>query len=100
MTRPRWLSLGGEEMAEIRELPVVKMIMEWMEWERAQALELVHQAVATSENPALRAGTVLAYDHIMKSLNTPVAIADMSDDDFVDSAMRPSRRKERDAEVR
>jgi len=103
MTRPRWLALGGKEMAEIRELPAIQMLTEWLEWEREQAREMVIQAVSATSAPApdarLRAGVVLAIDAIMRSLNTPIAIAEMTDDNFVDSAMRPSRRKERDAEV-
>lgn len=103
MTRPRWLALGAKEMAELRDLPAVQMIMEWLEWEREQAREMVLQAVSATSAPApdarLRAGVVLAIDAIMRSLNTPLPIAEMSDDDFVDSAMRPSRRKDPDAQV-
>ncbi len=103
MTRPRWLALGGKEMAEIREQPAMKMLVEWLEWEREQAREMVLQAVSATSAPVpdarLRAGVVLAIDAIMRSLNTPVSIAETHDDTFVDPAMRPSLRKERDAEV-
>lgn len=102
MTRPRWLALGGKEMAEIRELPAIQMLTEWLEWEREQAREMVLQAVSATSAPApdarLRAGVVLAIDAIMRSLNTPVSLAEMDDDKFVDPARRPSR-KDEDAEV-
>ncbi len=103
MTRPRWLALGGKEMAEIREQPAMQMLVEWLEWERMAAREDVLQAVASSVQPPpnahLRAGIALSIDAILRSLNTPVSLAEMDDDDFKDPAMRPSLRKERDAEV-
>ncbi len=103
MTRPRWLALGGKEMAEIREQPAMQMLVEWLEWERLQAREDVLQSVASpSGSPVdakLRAGIALGIDAILRSLNTPISLTEMSDDDFRDPAMRPSLRKERDAEV-
>jgi len=98
VTRPRWLSLDGKAMAEIRELPAIQMLTEWLEWERAAALELVHEATVMKEDPALRSGTVIAIDHILKSLHTPLAIADLPEEKFKDPARRPSR-KDEDAEV-
>jgi len=96
------LELGGQEMAEIRESPAIKMLIEWLEWERAQARDMVLASVAgggmAMNDPKLRAGAALTFDLILHSLNTPVAIAEMDDDDFVDPARRPSR-KDSDAEV-
>jgi len=96
--RPRWLDLGGQEMSELRDLPAIQMLVEWLEWERAAARDLVLAAAVTDGDVRLRAGTALAFDAILRSLNTPVAIADMTDEEFVDPARRPSR-KGPDAEV-
>ncbi len=99
MKRPRWLSLGGKEMAEIRDLPAFQMLIEWLKWERAEAEGLVLTAVVKGEDAKIRAGTALAYDRILGSLNTPVALAEVEDDDFKDPARRASRKDEEDAEV-
>lgn len=99
MTRPRWLELGGQEMAEIRELPSMKMMIEWLEWERARAERNVLNAVAMGGDAKLRAGTAIAFDLILASLNTPMAIAEIPDDDFVDPARRPHRKDDPDVEV-
>lgn len=97
--RPRWLDLGPQEIAEIRGLPAIQMIMEWLDWERDQARSMVISSVVHDDaDPKLRAGVVLAVDAIMRSLNTPAPIADMDDETYKDPARRPSR-KERDAEV-
>jgi hypothetical protein len=100
MNRPKWLELGPQEMAELRALPVVQMIVEWLEWERNEAREWVVTEVANNGDGKVRAGAAFAFTHILKSLNTvPSAIADMDDEEFTDPAERPSRRKEPDAEV-
>ena len=96
MTRPRFLALGPEEIAELRGTLGVELIIEWLEWEREQARELVLTASLTGGNPALRAGSSVTFDHLLRALKTPAPIAEMSDDDFIDPARRPSR-KDRDA---
>lgn len=103
MTRPRWLALGGKEMAEIRELPAMQMFIEWLEWERMEAREDVLRATiaptGTTQDARLRAGIAVSIDAILRSLNTPVSLTEMDDDDYRDPATRPSLRKERDAQV-
>ena len=95
MTRPRFLSLGPDEIAELRGTLGVELIIEWLEWEREQARELVLTATVTGGDPKLRAGSSVTFDHILKRLKTPAPIAEISDDDFIDPARRPSR-KDRD----
>ena len=97
MTRPRFLALGPDEITELRGTLGVELIIEWLEWEREQAREQVLTATVTGGDPKLRAGSSLTFDHILRALKTPAAIADVSDDDFIDSARRPSRRKDRNA---
>lgn len=99
MKRPRWLELSGDEIAELRETPSVQMIMEWLEWERERAREIVLGNAALGQPTQIMAGKALAFDHLLASLHTPKPIADMPDDDFRDPAQRPSRRKDSDAEV-
>ena len=96
MIRPRFLALGPEEITELRSTLAFELLIEWLEWEREQARELVLTASLTGGNPALRAGSSVTFDHILKRLETPAPIAEMSDDDFIDPARRPSR-KDRDA---
>jgi len=97
---PRWLELGPAEMAEIRGQSGVQMLTEWLEWERERAKELVLSLTVDGKPEAarLRAGSSITFDHILRSLKTPLAIAALEDEPFKDPARRPSR-KDDDAQV-
>ncbi len=102
MTRPEFLSLSPAQIAEIRAEKGVSIIIEWMEWERDRARDLVLQATLEGKGnePIIRAGSAVTFEHILRALKTPVAIAEIADDDFVDPARSPRRpRKAPDAQV-
>ena len=98
MSRPKWLDLGPREIAELRETPAVQMIMEWLEWEKQQARDLVLFLAAQGQPTSVRAGAAVTFDHILASLKTPAPIAELDDERYADPARRPSR-KDSDAEV-
>ena len=90
----RWLSLGPDEIAELRGQSGFQMLMEWLEWERARVREIVlaETVAGHPQGALLRSGAAITFDHILRSLKTPSPIANLSDEEFTDPARRPSRK--------
>jgi hypothetical protein len=91
---PEFLTLTPEQIGEIRSEKGVKIVIEWLEWERERAKDLVLATTVAGHGPAaiLRAGSAVTFEHILRALNTPKAIAEMDDEEFKDPARRPSRK--------
>lgn len=94
---PRWLSLGPDEIAELRGQSGIQMLTEWLEWERDRTREIVlaETVAGKPQSALLRSGASLTFDHILRSLKTPSPIANLSEDEFTDPARRPSRKDDK-----
>lgn len=91
---PRFLSLGPQEIAELRASKAGELVIEWLEYERERAKELVLAAAVAGDtaNQQLRAGSAVTFSHILAALKTPVAISELDAETFRDPARRPNRK--------
>ena len=81
MTKPAFLTMSPEQINEFRASKEIQTVMEWMSLERERTRELMVMETIRGNHAqtAIQAGSVVAFDHILKALSTPYAVSEIID---------------------